>query len=148
MVTTRFYAFSQKCDNLPNLWLIFKVTSNLPKFCSVEFKIYASCNFTKFERNQMYCSEKNCAQNVPLKSVCLFVFSLPWQQWIQQHFFSQNMQSFIQALTPTKFEVHGISTLENHIFKFSLPNRLLWRCHYGIKLWVNSREDFVHGYSL
>ena len=31
------------------------------------------------------------------------------------------MQSFIHAHNPTNFEVHSLSTLENHIFKFSLP---------------------------
>ena len=28
------------------------------------------------------------------------------------------MRSFIQAHNPTNFEVHSLSTLENHIFKF------------------------------
>ena len=27
-------------------------------------------------------------------------------------------------------------------------NRLLWSLHYGLKLWYNSIEDVVHGYSL
>ena len=32
-----------------------------------------------------------------------------------------NMRSFIQAHNPTNFEVHSLITLENPIFKLSLP---------------------------
>ena len=77
---------------------------------------YANCNFTKFECHQMY--------GFPLKSM---FFLLPWQRFIRQHFFSQNMQNFMQAHTPTKFEVHTTSTLENHIFKSSLTLMLYFK---------------------
>ena len=63
-------------------------------------------------------TEKSCAQTVLLKSM---LYAVTMATVDTTTFFSHNMQSFIQAHTPTKFEVHSLSTLENHILKFSLP---------------------------
>ena len=62
--------------------------------------------------------EKSCAQIVLLKSM---LCAVTMATVVKTTFFSYNMRSFIQANNPTNFEVHSLSTLENHIFKFSLP---------------------------
>ena len=87
---------------------------------------YVICNFTKFECNQMYGYRKKLHAKCPFK---IYVFSCYHGNSGYDTSFPQNMRSFIQVHTPTKFEVHSVSTFENHIFKFSLPlNHKLGGC--------------------
>ena len=47
------------------------------------------------------------------------------------------MRSFFQAHNPTNFDVHSLSTLENHIFKFSLPLKVIFS---DTDLWETLRD--------